>query len=349
MEKKRTMKAMVLEAFNTPLVLKELPVPTPAANEVLIRLMADGVCYTDVKIQKGLIPTAKLPLVMGHEIAGIVEEVGSEVKELKVGDKVAAFTYDVCGECHYCRRGIPALCENVRGMAGCTRNGGYEEYMTWPESALVKIPEGIPFEIAAVTTDAVTTCYHALCERVSVKEGDTVLIMGVGGLGINAVQIAKALGATVIAAARNEKKLEMAKNCGADYVFSTTAVNLPEECRKLTGGRGVDISADFAGNKAATELAFACLAPGGVQVQPGYSPGEKFEVDYMHFLVGERTLVASRAATKKSLEGALKLVAEGKVKPQIDSSAIMPLERVNEILDRLKAGDIIGRGVIKYY
>lgn len=147
----------------------------------------------------------------------------------------------------------------------------------------------------------------------------------------------------------NEKKLEMAKNCGADYVFSTTAVNLPEECRKLTGGRGVDISADFAGNKAATELAFACLAPGGVQVQPGYSPGEKFEVDYMHFLVGERTLVASRAATKKSLEGALKLVAEGKVKPQIDSSAIMPLERVNEILDRLKAGDIIGRGVIKYY
>lgn len=194
MEKKRTMKAMVLEAFNTPLVLKELPVPTPAANEVLIRLMADGVCYTDVKIQKGLMPTAKLPLVMGHEIAGIVEEVGSEVKELKVGDKVAAFTYDVCGECHYCRRGIPALCENVRGMAGCTRNGGYEEYMTWPESALVKIPEGIPFEIAAVTTDAVTTCYHALCERVSVKEGDTVLIMGVGGLGINAIQIAKALG-----------------------------------------------------------------------------------------------------------------------------------------------------------
>ena len=100
--------------------------------------------------------------------------------------------------------------------------------MTWPESALVKIPEGIPFEIAAVTTDAVTTCYHALCERVSVKEGDTVLIMGVGGLGINAIQIAKALVATVIAAARNEKKLEMAKNCGADYVFSTTAVNLPE-------------------------------------------------------------------------------------------------------------------------
>lgn len=345
-----TMKAMVLEAFNQPVVLRELPMPVPAAGEVLVKVMATGVCFTDVKIQTGIMSAMGVtaPIIMGHEVAGVVEQLGEGVNAFSAGDRIVAFAYDTCDACYYCKRGIPALCEDVKSMLGATRNGGYAEYMVWPASRLMKIPDGVAFELAAVATDAVTTCYHALCERINLQAGDSILIIGIGGLGINAVQIAKARGAMVIAAGRSDEKLELAKHMGADYIFNITKVNLPEECRKVTNGRGVTYAGEFAGVPETSKLAFACLAPGGTQVQPGYSFGAPFEVDYQTLTMGERSIVASRAATMESLRGALKLVADGTVVPQIDPSAIVPLERVNEILTRLKSHDILGRGIIKF-
>lgn len=344
----KMMKAMVLDAVNEELVLKDLPMPEPQAGEVRIKVKANGICYTDIKIQKGLLPGGKTPVVMGHEIAGVVDELGAGVTEFAVGDRVAVYSYNTCGECYYCKQGLPFLCEDLKGQAGLSINGGYEEYMVWPSSGLVRIPDNLSFEAAAVTTDAVSTGYHALCERISLKEGDSILIMGVGGLGINAVQIAKARGAMVIAADIDDQKLEMAKSCGADYVFNTKNVNLPDECRKVTNGRGVTYSAEFVGSTLTTELAFKCLAEGGTQVQPGYYPGHSFQVDFMDLVKGERSIIASRACTKDSLQGAMDLVASGKVEPQIDPTAIFSLENANEALARLQAGKVIGRAVIKY-
>ncbi len=350
MGEKNTMKAMVLEEYNKPLVLREIPIPIPGPGQVLIKTMYNGICFTDVKIQKGLMKgmVGALPRIMGHEISGEVVELGSGASRFKVGDKVCCFIYDACCECAFCRRNMPPLCDNLKGMIGTSTNGGYAEYVVQGETAVVPVPEGVPMEYAAVATDAVATCVHALCERIELQEGDTIVVMGVGGLGGNAVQIAKALGATVFAADIDDKKLEAAKEIGADYVFNTTKCDLAEEVKKITNGLDVDYSADFVGHPAATEAALACLGKGGIQVQPGYTPGENYRVPYFDFVSRQASVLASRASTVPSVKKSLELIQTGKVVPQIDQTAVLPLERVNEILERLSEGKVAGRGLIKY-
>ncbi len=344
------MKAMVLEAYNEPLVLRELPVPTPGPGQVLIKTVYNGICFTDVKIQRGLMDgmVGALPRVMGHEVSGTVAALGEGVSGVQVGDRVCCFIYETCGECAFCKGNQPALCDDLRGMTGISANGGYAEYVVQSEKTLVRVPDEVPMEYAAVATDAVASCIHALCERVQLREGDSILIMGVGGLGGNAVQVAKAVGATVFAADVDDQKLRAAKAGGADYVFHTARCDLPAEIKKLTHGQGVMYAADFVGRPAATETAFACLRKGGVQIQPGYTPGESFQVPYFDLVVKQASIVASRANTVASVEKALELIRTGKLIPQIDPTAVLPLERVNEILDRLKAGSIAGRGLIRY-
>ncbi|GED95949.1 alcohol dehydrogenase [Lentilactobacillus buchneri subsp. silagei] len=345
-----TMKAMVLEAFNHPLQMREYPIPEPAQGEVRIKVKATGICFTDVKIYRGLMGalSKKLPIVMGHEVAGIVDAIGTGVKEVSVGDRVALYIYDSCGHCRFCKKNRPYLCEDPRGQLGISRNGGYEEYLTWSADNLIKIPDNVPFEYAAVATDAVTTCVHALCERISLNQGDTILIMGTGGLGSNAVQVAKAMGAVVFAADIDDIKLEAVKKLGADYIFNTRKCDLVKEIHKLTNNNGVDYTAEFAGIKETTELAFRCLGPAGTQVQPGYSPGKSFETDYLQLLLGERAIVSSRAANKGSVQKALQLISEGKIIPQIDPTATGRLEDVNELLQRLMDGKVVGRALIRF-
>lgn len=338
---------MVLEEFGKPLVLEELPIPEPEENQVRIKVKANGICATDLKIKSGKFP-AKLPLIMGHEVAGVVDKLGAGCTQYKVGDRVVLRARDTCGECHYCKKNLEFLCEHIKGVLGSTMNGGYAEYVVIPEKLLVRIPDGLPFEKAAVTTDSVATSYNALVNKINIKPGDSVLIMGVGGLGMNAVQIAKALGAVVIAADLSDAKLELAKKVGADYTFNTKTTNLVEECKKITGGYGVDWSAEFAGREASTELALKCLAVGGTQVQPGYSMTDSFTDSLYDFVGRDLTLIASRSAAPGTLEGAMKMVCEGKVDPQIDPNYIIRLEQVNELHKALEEGKINGRAVIIY-
>lgn len=344
-----TMKAMVLEEFNKPLVLRELPIPQPAPGQVRVKVKANGVCATDLKIKAGTFPFVKTPLILGHEVAGVIDQLGEGCSaEYHVGDPVVIRVHDYCGECHFCKKNVPFFCENMRGMLGFKNDGGYAEYTVVPERVLVKIPEGVSFEKAAVATDSVVTAYQALARRIHIQPGDSVLIMGVGGLGMNGVQIAKALGATVIAADIADDKLELAKTLGADHVFNTTKVDLPAECRKVTGGYGVDWSAEFVGHTASTELALACLASGGTQVQPGYSPSETFTIAHFDLVSRGIGLLASRGSAPESYPGALQMIADGKIDPQIDPNSRIRLEDVNELHEKLAAGKVIGRAVILY-
>lgn len=345
---KKLMKAMVLEKFNESLVLKNVPIPEPTFGQVRIKVKANGICATDLKIRDGRFPSAKLPLILGHEVAGIVDKLGEGYVKYKIGDRVVLRCRDVCGECEYCKKGFDFLCEELKGILGNTIDGGYAEYVVIPEKMLEYIPDGLSFAKAAVTTDSVATAYYALAERINIQPNDTVLIMGVGGLGMNGVQIAKALGAIVIAADIIDEKLELAKKMGADYIFNTKKVDLVEECKKITKGKGVDFSAEFVGHTFTTELAIKCLAVGGTQIQPGYSVSDIFSLSHFDFVSRSLTLIGSRGLTKNTLTGAMKMVCDGLVDPQIDANSVIKLEAVNEIHEKLRNGEVMGRAVILY-
>lgn len=348
----KTMKAMLLKEFGKPLVLEEVPIPEPGPGEVRIKLKACGVCATDIKTITGKMPFVKeFPFIAGHENAGVIDKFGEGTGqgELKLGDRVCIFHIDSCGECWYCKHKLPAMCRNIRGLIGMSRNGGFAEYLVAPEKCLVPIPDNITFEQAAVATDSVTTAVHALMERLDVQEGDPVLIMGVGGLGSNGIQIAKHMGAKVIAADIDDEKLAMAKDLGADYVFNTTKVDLAAECRRVTDGMGVKWSADFAGQPIATQTALSCLAPEGVQAQPGYSVVKPtFEINSFALVSNEIEIRGSRGPTVWSCRKSIELVSSGAVNPQIDPQHTGALEDLNWILDDLAAGKVAGRAVIKY-
>lgn len=339
------MKAMVLEKFNEPLVLREIEKPKAASGELLLHVMTCGVCATDYKEQMGAIPCKEPPIVMGHEVCGTVEAVGEGVEGWEVGDVAIAYIYNYCGECYACKQGYTNLCKNVKRI-GITNYGGYAEYTVWPADRSIKVPKTIPYHKACVLVDGASTAYHALVTRGHVQKGDTLLIMGSGGLGTNAIQIAKRIGAVVFVADVDDKKLEIAKKLGADYVFNTTKCDLQKEIEALTDGNGVKFSADFAGIPVASEQAFRCLAPGGTQLQPGHSPNGALNLTYVDIIRKERSLLGCRACTMDDIRACVEMVEEGSLDPVIDRTAMLPLESAQEIIDRLKERKVAGRGVL---
>ena len=193
------MKSMVLEEFGAPLVLRDREAPVVGAGEVVLKVRACGVCQTDLKIISGKHPGARnVPLIPGHEVAGEIVEVGKGVDRGLIGKHAVVYNYLICGECEFCRAGRENLCTNIRGTVGFSRDGGFAEYISLPSQNCLLIDSHVAFEKAAIMTDAVVTPYHALVSKAKTKAGDTVAIMGVGGLGVHAVQIAKKLGADLI-------------------------------------------------------------------------------------------------------------------------------------------------------
>ncbi len=335
------MRAMVLREFNRPLMLSEIPQPFIGRGELLIKVKACGVCYTDVKIASGLTPDIGLPRILGHEVAGEVAALGKGVKNFREGDRVSLYFYIHCGQCEYCLQKRENLCVNLRGRIGFQWDGGYAEYTKVPATHAFKVPSGIPFEQAAILADAVATPLHALKDQAELKAGETLAIIGAGGLGLQAVQIGKFLGARVYCVDLEEKRLEIAKAMGAEKTFNASAGNWEKSILSYNHGRGVDAVLDLVGKNQTLHSSLAFLKKGGKMILVGYSFDHPFSVFPAVLMRGEFRIIGSRACRLQDMEEVIDLVAAKKIRPLV--SETVPLELANEVHARLKKNEVLGR------
>lgn len=339
-----TMRAMTLEEFGQPLVERTVPVPAIGPRDALLRVRACGVCGTDLKITTGKIAGVPTPHIPGHEPAGEVVAVGSDVTDIHVGDHVAVAIYLNCGECNYCRTGREQICTHMHGRVGFTVNGAYAEYLAVPASALSVVDKSVPFEHIALLGDCITTAWNALTTRGQVKSGDWVFMTGAGGIGLHAIQLAKLLGAHVAVTDIDDEKLTLAQHYGADLTLHSGRDDVVARVREAVGGDGVDVALDFVSIPPALEADFALLRPDGALVMVGYTPDAPSAFRSMDVVLSELRIIGSRASGRRELSEMIDYLERQRFEPVV--SQRYELGEVNAALDDLRAGRVIGRAVV---
>src|SRR2546426_511361 len=341
------MKAIQLVAHGTPgeFRFSEVPDPVPGAGEVLVRVYTCGLNHLDLWLEESGLPVpSQLPRIPGSEIAGRVVALGEGVQGWREGERVAVQSNIFCGKCEYCQRGQESLCLNSV-LVGVDRDGGFAELVVVPANALVKLPDKVDFETSAALTLAGSTAMHMLTSRVKVDEGDWVLVMGASsGVGSAAIQIAKQLGARVIATASSKEKQNLALKLGAQNVVDLPHESWPADVRKITGKRGVDVVVEHVGGKVLGQ-AFNCLARGGTIVTCGATAGREVELSLWPFFVKEHRLVGSYGRDRVDLETTLDWAAAGKLLPVINR--VFPLQDTARAFAALRDRRVLGKLVIK--
>jgi D-arabinose 1-dehydrogenase-like Zn-dependent alcohol dehydrogenase len=345
------MRAMVLEQFGAPLRLRDVPVPKIGPNDALIRVRVCGAGLTVVIMSATPGRIKSFPRIPGHEIAGEVVEIGSEVRTVKVGSRVTNHFYLTCGNCRYCRSGRETLCERFRGNVGSGCDGGYAEYVALPERNLVPIPDGVTDLEASVAADAIATPYHACHKEAQISPGDDVLIIGAGGgVGIHMVQMARLCGGRVIAAEVGEEKQELARAMGADEVIDASRGGLVKQVKAMTGGRGVDAAIDIVGNSETLQASLESLAPAGRMVIIGskpksvYGTDPAFTVNPQEFLRQAQEIHGSRYVNTEEIARTLELVRHKRIKAVV--SRTFPLEEAEQVHELLRKNAIAGRAAL---
>jgi len=332
------MKAAVYHGNGSRLVIEDMPIPTLRDGEVLLRVAACGLCHTDLHYLDHGVPTfRKPPIILGNEAAGVVDRLGPGVSGIAPGDRMLAPSVWACGRCRYCRAGRENLCADLV-MPGNHVHGGFAEFLAVPAKELVRLPPELPLERACVIADAVSTPYHAVKQRGQVRAGDTVAVVGCGGVGLNVVQCAALAGATVIAVDLNDARLALAKRMGARHTINPTATErVDKEVRKLTDG-GVDVAFEVVGNPKTIDLAFNLLRKGGRLVVIGFSP-EAVPINAAKLMFYELELVGSLGCGGGLYPEIVALVASGRIDLEPIVSGTFPLDRINEGFDRLRRGE----------
>lgn len=359
------MRAAVLTAVNAPLQILELEVDRPQANEVLIRTAAAGVCHSDMHFQEGKYPCA-CPSVLGHEGAGVVEAVGSDVTYVAPGDHVITCVSMSCGDCRNCQRGNPHLCAHeglVRAETDPPRlsRGGervhqltelscYAEQMLVHEKAVVKVTPELPLDRAALIGCAVTTGVGAAQNTAKVGPRDTVVVVGCGGIGLNAIQGARLAGAErIIAVDRLADKLELARTFGATDTVDASQVDAVGEILELTGG-GCDHAIEAVGLKQTAEDCFNMLAPGGTATVIGMIPiGTTIEIQGVS-LLAERKIQGSVMGSNRfriDMPMYANLYLQGRLKLDELVSRTLRLDEINDGFEALRKGEV-ARSVIRF-
>ena len=276
------MKAVRLVQPGQRLKLHEIPRPHPGDDDVLVRVKAAGICHSDAHYRAGVSRAHPLPVTLGHEVAGVVEAIGANVKQLRIGQRVCLHYMVTCGSCVWCIKGNEQFCE-TGAMIGKSRDGGYAEFITIPARSVFELPDEIPFEDGAIMMCSSATSLHAL-NKARMKPGESVAIFGVGGLGISAIQLAKILGAReVFAVDLQPDKLELARSLGA--VPIDARVGDPVKLiRDHTAGRGVDVALELIGLPLTMQQAVRSLAKQGRAAIVGITE-KNFEVSPYHELV----------------------------------------------------------------
>jgi 2-desacetyl-2-hydroxyethyl bacteriochlorophyllide A dehydrogenase len=341
------MKAMVVTKFGAPMEIQEVARPKFGDTDVLIRVKACGLCGTDLKIFDGKVPTVKLPSIMGHEVSGIVEEVGKGVKGLRPGDHGVVHIYITCGSCFYCRNARENECQTMEGRIGFELPGGFGEYLRVPERNFYKVSPKVPLEEVAILSGSISTPIHAVRTQGRLRMGETAVVIGIGGLGIHSLQLAVALGARVIAVDIDDKKLDVAKSFGADVLINSAKVDWPAAVRELTGGLGADMASEIIGGPKIPEVldqAIQCLRLGGRLVILGYDYGQRLAIDPQKIVYDELEIIGSRSSTRQDLIDVISLVERGKVKPLVAET--VPLAEANDAFRRLRHSEAVGRMVL---
>ncbi|MFQ5689260.1 MAG: zinc-binding dehydrogenase [Gemmatimonadota bacterium] len=332
------MRAAIFHGSGRPLEVTEVDLPLPGLGEVVVEVAACGLCHTDLHYLDHGVPTFKdPPLILGHEAAGKIAEIGAEVSGWQEGDRVLVPSVLSCGRCCYCRQGRENLCENLV-MLGNNVDGAYAEYVAVPAVELVRVPEEISLQQAAVIADAVSTPYHAVKHRGRVRPGDRVAVVGCGGVGLNAVQCATLAGGSVIAVDLNEERLALARELGARETLNPQDVDRPDRrIRSLTDG-GVDVAFEAIGSPDTIQLAFSFLRKGGRLCVIGYSR-QPVTLSAARLMYYELEIVGSLGCGAGEYPEIMELVRTGRIQLDPIVSGSVPLEEVNEGLDRLRRGD----------
>lgn len=319
-----------------PLELQEIPVPAIDERDILVRVRAAGICHSDVHYRAGRSPVRPLPMTLGHEVAGVVEQVGAEVTSAKPGDRVCLHYNLTCGDCYYCSTGNEQFCPQVL-MLGHYTNGGYAEYIAVPARNAIALPDEIPFEQGATLMCASATAFHAL-RKSRLKAGETAAIVGVGGLGMSAIQLARAFGALdVFAVDINADKLQLAAQYGAIPV-NARQVDPVAEIRKQTGGRGVDVAVELIGLPQTMRQTVQCLGVLGRAVIAGIGD-RPLEVDtYRELLGNEAEIIGSNDHLLQELPLLVELARRKVLDTSQVVTRVVPLEAgpINQTLDALE-------------
>ena len=334
------MRAAVIREYGSDPQIETVPVPRPEAGEALVKVLATGLCATDLKVISGALShSTALPRIPGHEVAGIVAEC-AEAPGL-VGKRVALYLYESCGECRFCLSGRETLCAEAR-RPGIERDGGLAEYVCVDHRTLLTVEPETNIQSAAVAMDAVLTPWGALVGKGRIVAGDDVAVIGCGGLGSNAVQIAVGLGARVAVADPQESHRQMGLDLGAELAVAPEDIGRIVEWSKDRDG--VAVALETSGHRSGFDTAVACLAPAGRVVCNGYQPGLEYGLDSSRLVLEEIEVLGSRVASLSQARDALDAVEDGRVKPRIMSA--MPLEELGKALGMLRAGEVEGRLVL---
>jgi D-arabinose 1-dehydrogenase-like Zn-dependent alcohol dehydrogenase len=331
------MKAVRLVAVGRPLEMFDVPIPRFGERDVLVRVKAAGICHSDVHYRSGTSPVRPLPMTLGHEVAGVVEEVGSAVEDrLLPRDRVVLHYNVTCGDCWFCSTGNEQFCPTGL-MLGHFTDGGFAEYVSVPARNALLLPPEIRFEEGATLMCASATSFHAL-RKSRIRAGERAAVFGVGGLGMSAVQLARAFGAVeVFAVDRRAEQLELAARYGAVPV-DASRLDPVAEIRRATHGRGVDVALELIGRALTMQQAIRCLAPMGRAVIVGIG-SEPLSIDtYRELLGGEAEVIGSNDHLLQELPQLLEMARRGILDTSQVVTRTVPLDasQINGALDALE-------------
>jgi D-arabinose 1-dehydrogenase-like Zn-dependent alcohol dehydrogenase len=336
---------MVVTAYTEPLQPADLPRPELQPGSARLEILTCGVCFSDVKTSRGKMPYSdglRLPHVPGHEICARVIETDPR-GAIAPGTVVVVYHVSPCRQCGRCRAGQEQLCRDPRAWTGFTHPGGFQEQLVVPLDRLAPVPPSIDPIHAAPLTCALGTAYRSVITRGGVVAGTRAVVLGLGGVGIHALQIARAAGARCTGLDLSERALSIA----GDLDLDARRADDPQSEERLlagSGGEGVDVVIDTVGVPATIAAAERLVRSGGRIVAVGYGVGRTIELPSARTVLEEVELVGSRYVARDELRRAIDLVADGRVKTVVDR--VEPLERANEAFEALEAGNVVGRVVL---
>lgn len=337
------MRAVRFHSFGGPetLQLDTVAVREPAADEVLVKIHASGVNHLDIWLRIGARPGIEPPHTPGSEIAGEIVQAGEAVRNVAVGQRVAVSPWAFCGVCEFCLQGEESICVSGGIIGTGPDQGGYAEYIAVPASIAVPIPDSLSYDAAAALTLAAITSWHMLYRRTRVEPGEWVLVQAAGsGVGVYAVQIARFLGARIIATAGSKEKLERAQELGAEFTIDYSESEVASEVKRITGGRGVDVVFEHVG-EATWDQSIRSLARNGRLVTCGATTGRGGTVDIGHLYTRQQSLLGSMGGNRRDLQRVLALADRGILNPVLDT--IYPLASAREAHERMAARAQFGK------
>src|SRR6478736_2651612 len=341
------MRAVRLVQIGKPLEEADIPIPEIGLSDVLIRVAAAGICHSDAHYRAGISNIDRLPLILGHEVAGRVEEVGAEVARVAPGDRVCVHYLVHCGRCDFCVRGLEQFCRTGQ-MIGKHRDGGYVEFIKVPGANAFPLPDAIPFEAGAIMMCSSATALHAL-NKARFKAGESVAIFGFGGLGFSALQLARAFDCgEVYVVEINPAKLASATSIGA-FAIDARSVDPVEQIKEATAGKGVDVALELIGSAKTMQQAVLCLRPLGRAALVGLTAESMSIHPYTELINKEAEIIGVSDHLATELPALIELARSGQLQFPPETLRVIDLDagQINAVLDSLQDSIDHVRTVIK--